>query len=119
MDLVCKRLQFQRKLLLLGIQCYTGIWGVNLHRLGCGGGEKERRAALSSCCSPWVSVSFCTLELWRGTKLGVGFVHSPHPEPLEACWALLKPPKQMVVDQSFKDPRMDILQPPLLTDVSA
>lgn len=48
-----------------------------------------------------------------------GFVHSPNPEPLEACWALLKPPKQMVVDQSFKDPRIDILQPPLLTDVSA
>lgn len=41
------------------------------------------------------------------------------PQPLKAGWALLKPPKQMVVDQSFKDPGVDILQPPLLTGISA
>lgn len=78
-------------------------------------GEKERRATLSNHSSLWASGSFCTLELWRWRKPGSGY----SPQPLKAGWALLKPPKQMVVDQSFKDPGVDILQPPLLTGISA
>lgn len=59
-------------------------------------GEKERRATLSNHSSLWASGSFCTLELWRWRKPGSGY----SPQPLKAGWALLKPPKQMVVDRS-------------------
>ena len=119
MDLVCRRLPFQRKLLLLGIQCYTGIWGVNLDRLCCGGrlGRKEELLFLAALPYGYLS-PFVPWNYGEGRNLE-WFCPFPDPEPLEACWALLKPPKQMVVDQSFKNPRIDILQPPLLTDVSA
>lgn len=112
-----------RKLLLLGIQCYTGIWELIFTVSVVGGGVEVGVEGKKSCSflaalpcgylSPFVPWNYGEEESWSG------FVHSPNPEPLEACWALLKPQKQMVVDQSFKDPRIDILQLPLLTDVSA
>lgn len=72
---------------------------------------EERKATLSNHPSLWASVSFGTLELWRrGNSEWL-------PTPRSSPWAglSLKPAKQMVVDQSFKDPRVDIL----LTGVSA
>ena len=95
------------------------IFTVSVVGGGSGGGSGRKEELLFLAALPCGYLSpFVPWNYGEGGKLD-GFVHSPNPEPLEACWALLKPPKQMVVDQSFKDPRIDILQPPLLTDVSA
>lgn len=105
-------MQFQRRLLSLGTQCDTGIWGVNLRCFS--RGEKERRATFSNYSSLQASLSFCALELWSQEAW-----RGDPPSPLRRARLSLKPLKEMAVDQSFQDPRIDILQPPLLAGVAA
>lgn len=86
-------------LLWLRSQYHMGIWGVNLYSLCCRRKGKKSQASLWHV-SPFVPWNYGARK---------------RTEALEAGRALLQTFKPDGVDYSFKDPRIDMLQSPLLS----